>query len=494
MRNIRLASIAGGVLLGALFSQAFAWSISGTVQDKATGAPLAGVSINSFNYGGIDVKTDDAGAFSIDESISSLAGVKKYNANVHFDGFMLSIENIHANVLKVSMIDALGKVVYQRTLHQVNGFVTLDLSKYMARGVKFARLNTDGANTSYMLTNKGALLKEGDPLPSFGFYKDGYQNKNYQMTQENETGVIVQMEKASSNPTSSSSVSSSSKEETVVDCSGKTAKGGKDENLSVTVDGKQRTFIMHVPSAYKGDKPVPMVVDYHAVTGNGQGQMNGTTYKAETDPEGVISLYPDGTKSADASKMGPGWNVGPCCSDDDDIAFSRAMIKKVEEIACIDSKRIYATGFSMGGGMSNHVACFMSDVFAAVAPAGMDLNKDNSKDCKPVRPISIIMFRGTNDQTCRWQGGDSGFNDGMNFLGAEGNFKFWGEKNGCDVSSEIKNSDGCREYTGCKDGVRVVLCVDKNVGAGGFMGGGPDGHAQGDGKIGWPFLKEFSLP
>ena len=279
-----------------------------------------------------------------------------------------------------------------------------------------------------------------------------------------------------------------------MDCSGKTAKGGKDENLSVTVDGKQRTFIMHVPSAYKGDKPVPMVVDYHAVTGNGQGQMNGTTYKAETDPEGVISLYPDGTKSADASKMGPGWNVGPCCSDDDDIAFSRAMIKKVEEIACIDSKRIYATGFSMGGGMSNHVACFMSDVFAAVAPAGMDLNKDNSKDCKPVRPISIIMFRGTNDQTCRWQGGDSGFNDGMNFLGAEGNFKFWGEKNGCDVSSEIKNSDGCREYTGCKDGVRVVLCVDKNVGAGGFMGGGPDGHAQGDGKIGWPFLKEFSLP
>ena len=508
MWSPRLYSLAGSaVLLGALCSQAFAWSISGVVQDKATGAPLAGVTINSFNYGGINASTDATGAFSIDENSAALTATKKYSANVRFDGSMLSIENVHANVLKVSMIDALGKVVYQRTLHQVNGYVTLDLSKYTARGVKFARLNTDGANTSYMLSSKGALLKEGDPLPSFGFFKQGYQNKNYQMTQEVETNVIIQMEVASNNPTSSAAISSSSqnttessssakssssKNETPVDCSGKTAKAG-DQNLSVNVDGKNRTFILHIPSAYKGDKPVPLVVDYHAVTGNGQGQMSGTTYKAETDPEGVISLYPDGTKSADPSKMGPGWNVGPCCSDDDDIAFSRAMIKKVEEMACIDTKRVYATGFSMGGGMSNHVACFMSDVFAAVAPAGMDLNSVNSAKCNPERPISIIMFRGTQDGTCRWEGGDSGFNDGMNFLGAEGNFKFWADKDGCTGEPTI-NSDGCREYSNCKDGTKVVLCVDKNVGGGGFFGGGSNGHAQGDGKIGWPFLKQFTLP
>ena len=96
--------------------------------------------------------------------------------------------------------------------------------------------------------------------------------------------------------------------------------------------------------------------------------------------------------------MGPGWNVGPCCSDDDDVKFSREMIAAVEEIACIDKKRVYAAGFSMGGGMSNHVACFMSDIYAAVAPAAMDLNTTNSAKCNPTRPISVIMFRGTNDQ------------------------------------------------------------------------------------------------
>jgi polyhydroxybutyrate depolymerase len=136
----------------------------------------------------------------------------------------------------------------------------------------------------------------------------------------------------------------------------------------------------------------------------------------------------------------------------------------------------------MGGGMSNHVACFMSDVYAAVAPAGMDLNTTNSAKCNPERPISVIMFRGTNDNVCRYQGGDSGYGDGLNFLGAERNFKFWAEKNGCE-GSPSKNSDGCQEYSKCKDGTKVVLCTKQ--------GGG---HEQGDGKIGWPFLKQFTLP
>jgi polyhydroxybutyrate depolymerase len=53
----------------------------------------------------------------------------------------------------------------------------------------------------------------------------------------------------------------------------------------------------------------------------------------------------------------PGWNVGPCCSDDNDVDFTREMIAAVEETACIDKKRVYATAFSMGGSMAHQVAC-----------------------------------------------------------------------------------------------------------------------------------------
>ena len=272
-------------------------------------------------------------------------------------------------------------------------------------------------------------------------------------------------------------------EEEIIDCTGKTAKSG-DQRVSVTVNGKKRTFTMHVPSSYKGDKAVPLVVDYHPIGGSGEGQMRDTKYKSQTDPEGVITLYPDGTSMGGGGMMGnmPGWNVGPCCSADDDTTFTLEMIRYVEEVACINPKRVYATGYHIGGGMAHHVACFMADVFAAVAPAAMDLNKTNSAKCNPDRPISIIMFRGKKDNVCPYIGGDSGYKDGLNFLGAEDNFKFWAEKNGC-TGSPTTNSDGCMEYSKCKGGTKVVLCAKED--------GGPE---QGDGKIGWPFLKQFKLP
>ena len=494
----KLLGIASGLALSS--SLAFAWSIDGVVKSKVSGRLLSGVKINTFNFGGYETTSGADGTFSLSGGTDALPGMKVANMAIHMEGGMLTIYNADANNLKVSVIDALGKVLAQSNPGHVQGIVTLNFGK-LARGAKFIRINADSDRATYMVTSKGvkALKKEGDLLPMLQFALDGYANLAYQMQAEVETGVTIEMVRPSADASSSSeaieppkssssqqveppksSSSAGSDEPIVVDCSGKTAKVGDKQNMSVTVDGKQRTFIMHIPSAYKGDKPVPLVIDYHPIGGSGNGQFNSSPYKAMTDPEGVITLYPDGTSKPGG--MGNGWNVGPCCSNDDDVKFSYAMIDKLKEIACIDPQRIYATGFSMGGGMSNHVACMMSDVFAAVAPAAMDLNKTNSAQCKMSRPISVINFRGTNDPVCKYQGGDSGFNDGLNFLGAEGTFKFWAEKNGC-TGSPSKNSNGCDEYSNCQDGVKVVLCTKQ--------GGG---HDYGDASIGWPFLKQFTLP
>ncbi len=489
MRSPKPLSIASGVaLLGVLSGQAFAWSIDGVVKSKISGRLLFGVKINTFNFGGYETSSAEDGTFHLSgEGTDALESARSPDMAIHMEGSSLTLYNADARSLKVSVISALGKVLKESNLGQVQGIASLDLGK-LAKGAKFIRISADRVNSTYMLTDNGvkALKKEGDPLPMLQFSTEGYANKTYLMQAETETGVTIEMERPSSSSSSSvdpvlsssAPVSSSSKQDDCpADCTGKTYQAG-DHKMSVNVDGKDRTFIMHVPSAYKGDKPVPMVVDYHPIGGSGQGQLQGTTYKALTDPEGVISLYPDGTTKT----MGPGWNVGPCCSYDDDIKFSREMIKAVEEKVCIDKKRVYATGFSMGGGMSNHVACFMSDIYAAVAPAAMDLNTTNSAQCNPERPVPIIMFRGTADNVCRYEGGDSGFNDGLNFLGAEGNFKFWAGKDGC-TGVATTNSDGCKEYSTCRDGVKVILCTKQ--------GGG---HEQGDGKIGWPFLKSFTMP
>ena len=498
MRNPQIANIASIALLGPLSSQAFAWSIDGVVKSKISGRLLGGVKISTFNFGGYETTSAEDGTFRLSgDGTTAIASTKASNVALHMEGNMLTIYNADSRSLSVSVINSLGKVLKKNNIENVQGIVSLDLGK-LARGAKFIRVSADNRNSTFMVTDKGvtALKKEGELLPMLQFAMDGYANFVYQMQAETETGVTIVMERpASSSSTEVKPAESSSSQQVeppkssssagsdkpiVVDCSGKTAQSGKDETVRLTVQGSsgQRSFIMHVPSAYKGDKAVPLVIDYHPIGGSSEGQMNGTTYKSQTDPEGVISLYPQGTTKT----MGPGWNVGPCCSNDDDLEFTREMIKYVREKACIDPQRIYATGFSMGGGMSNHVACMMSDVFAAVAPAAMDLNRTNSAKCTKARPISVINFRGTADQVCKYQGGDSGYNDGLNFLGAEGTFKYWAEADGC-TGAPTTNSDGCQEYSNCRDGVKVVLCTKQ---------GGQ--HEQGDGRIGWPFLKQFTLP
>lgn len=491
----KLAAIAGGVAICSSLS--FGWSISGAVYSKQ-GQPLSGVKISAFNFASITAETAENGTFNISDGTSAIKGSIASSNQVFLNGNVLTINNLNAKTVKVYAINALGKITYQRTLNNVFGSANFDLSKNQGKSIKFIRISVDNSNASFIVGGKGILLKEGDLLPMFLFTKDGFQNTNYQMTKEIETDVRVTMEESSNTQISSAVIeikssddkvvqassssqapASSSTKEEVVDCSGKTYAAGN-HDMSVNVGGKQRTFIMRVPSAYKGDKPVPLLIDYHPIGGASSSHMNTSSYKDYTDPEGVISLYPQGTTKT----MGPGWNVGPCCSNDDDLAFTTEMIKFAEEKLCIDKKRIYAAGFSMGGGMSNHVACMMNDVFAAVAPAAMDLNKTNSVQCKKTRPISVIEFRGTSDPVCRYTGGDSGMNDGLNFLGAEGNFKFWADFDECS-GSPTKNSDGCQEYSNCKDGTKVVLCTDYK---------GKTGHDYGDGQTGWKFLKQFTLP
>jgi polyhydroxybutyrate depolymerase len=254
-----------------------------------------------------------------------------------------------------------------------------------------------------------------------------------------------------------------------------------DRNESVTVGSSCRTYILHVPSSYAGASAVPLVVDFHALGGSGTGEEGTSPYKAQTDPEGVITSYPNGL----SGPAGAAWNVGPCCvANVDDVAFARALVAQVETEACIDAKRIYAVGFSMGGGMSHYLACHAADLFAAVAPAAFDLLQENVSDCTPLRPIAEMSFRDTGDPIVPYAGGASSLVPGMpvTFLGAAGTFQKWAQIDGCTGSPSTADANGCQFYSACQGGVKVALCTKQ---------GGT--HEPGNASVGWPFLKQYTL-
>lgn len=250
-----------------------------------------------------------------------------------------------------------------------------------------------------------------------------------------------------------------------------------DTSVTVQLAGVSRSYLLHVPVAYDGSSPVPLLVDFHGIGGTGRTELTASPYPAVTDPEGVIMAFPDGLPGP----IGTAWNMGPCCvADVDDLAFARALVTDVQRVACIDSDRVYAVGVLTGGGMVYHLACHAADVFAAVAPAAFDLLQETVDDCVPSRPITIMSFRGTADSRVPYAGGASSVVPGMpiTFLGATGTLQRWGELNKCTGALSAEDSNGCAFYSGCADGVDVALCTAD--------GGGEDPGAA---DVAWPVLK-----
>jgi polyhydroxybutyrate depolymerase len=270
--------------------------------------------------------------------------------------------------------------------------------------------------------------------------------------------------------------------QSVVTCvAGMTLPAG-DTNASIEVGGTMRSYILHVPSSVTGQTPVPLVLDFHPILADDNYEATNSGYKALADQEGFVVAFPDGIDNA--------WNIGPCCTMSrtvDDLGFARALVTKIEGGGCIDPKRVYAVGYSMGGGMSHYLGCNAADVFASVAPAAFDLLEDSEEPCHPSRPITELSFRGTADPIVPYAGGASmppnGLDVTIHFLGAVGTFQKWAQLDGCTGSPSAADSNGCSTYSQCSAGVEVTLCTTQ--------GGG---HVTGNPQIGWAMLKNHPMP
>jgi polyhydroxybutyrate depolymerase len=254
-----------------------------------------------------------------------------------------------------------------------------------------------------------------------------------------------------------------------------------DTDVTVRVGDSSRSYVLHVPEAYDGTTAVPLIVDFHGIGESGRSEFEASPYPAVTDPQGVIMAFPDGAPGP----LGSAWNFGPCCvADVDDLAFARAVVNDITTNACIDPARIYAVGVLTGGGMVQHLACEAADLFAAISPAAFDLLEETAPDCAPARPITVMSFRGTEDDRVPYEGGPSSVVPGMpiTFLGAQRSVERWAEINDCTGPLSAEDENGCAFYAGCAEGVDVALCT--------AYGGG---EAPGDARVAWPVLARHSL-
>jgi polyhydroxybutyrate depolymerase len=256
-----------------------------------------------------------------------------------------------------------------------------------------------------------------------------------------------------------------------------------DQERQVTINDTVRTYTMHVPANYGGNAPVPLVLDFHPMgLGALQWEEANSGYKALSDQEGFIVVWPHGLENS--------WNLGPCCTTSttiDDFGFARAIVRQLAIEACIDPRRIYAVGDSMGGSMAYYLACKQAEIFASIAVSSMDLFADSQLTCEPSRPVAEISFRGTADTVVPYAGGTSsppGHSEFVNtLLGAVGTFEKWAAIDQCAGEPSAADANGCSTYSNCQDGTVVTLCSVQD-----------GGQVMGDANTAWSMLKAHPMP
>ena len=169
--------------------------------------------------------------------------------------------------------------------------------------------------------------------------------------------------------------------------------------LSLTVAGAQRTVILHIPTGYAGH-PTPLVLNMHGSQSTAAQQLALSGMDATADADSFIVAYP---QAFIPSGAGFEWNVpgqplfggAPVpAGSPDDVTFLEQVVSTIGQSDCIDTNRVFATGFSGGARMASQLGCDASQVFAAIAPvSGLRL----PTPCPSTRPVPVVSFHGTAD-------------------------------------------------------------------------------------------------
>jgi polyhydroxybutyrate depolymerase len=221
----------------------------------------------------------------------------------------------------------------------------------------------------------------------------------------------------------------------------------------ITSGGVIRHYLLHVPSSYEADVPIPLVLNFHGLTSNSQQEENLTGMSAKADSAGFIVVYPDGLNAE--------WFDGPGSQGQADLQFVRDLIGEIKSHYKIDPKRIYATGISNGGGMTNRLGCDMADEIAAIAPDSGAYNF--WQQCQPSRPVPVLAFHGLNDNLVPYTGGESPMLEPPipDWAAA------WADRDGCKAAyADTAPTAGVsvRTWSGCPGNAEVILYTLENHG------------------------------
>jgi len=187
---------------------------------------------------------------------------------------------------------------------------------------------------------------------------------------------------------------------------------------SIFHDGVYRQYITYIPDSYDPLVDVPLLFNFHGLTGTAYTTMWHADFRPISDTANFIIVHPQGLLDNTGLTH---WNIGQ--SSVDDIGFIEVLHQKLTLEYSIDLNKVYSAGMSNGGYMSYYLSCAMSDKIAAIASVTGAMSQYTETICNPTHPTPVMEIHGTADSTVPFNSIISGL-------------EYWRDYNNCSSTAD----------------------------------------------------------
>ncbi|NLO24207.1 MAG: esterase [Fibrobacter sp.] len=407
MKKMGVLKLGLAVALSAVVSNAFI--VTGTVSNE-NGEKIKGADVTLINNN-ISTKTDETGSFTLEYDPISIQAT----SNPGFVGVkngVLSYAQSSSGPVQVQIFDALGFRVMDQKLF---GSGSVDLRGFVkSEGTYFARIHMGSAQQNLKFTAKGSyeasvsnnaskILKKDAAGDDLRVIAEGYDTLVVTLTNL-DTNVTLTLKKTEpvysfgyalkNTPTPSKGCGMNSTLTAT-----KNVENG--QRFEMKVNGLTREFFITLPKNYDNTKPYKILFAMHCMGSNAEDFVHhAPDYDHPSPYYGQQNLDTEGNYifiSPRGDTDGMPWSV----SSDKDHVFFDQLLTLLENNYCIDTSRVFVTGFSFGAMVTNSLAQDFQHRIRAVAvyaTADYNIYLPTNKG----KPISWMAVHGKNDGICNY--------------------------------------------------------------------------------------------
>lgn len=173
---------------------------------------------------------------------------------------------------------------------------------------------------------------------------------------------------------------------------------------TITVDGKQRQYIIHLPPGYENVDKLPVLFGLHGGGGTYKNTISFYNLNGLADKNGFIVIYPN---AIGKSWTIPGFSTRAKGNDStvNDVHFISVLIDTIIQHYKGDSTEIFATGISRGGEFSLYLAYKLSSRIRAIASVCASVPEPVLNHYSFRHPTPVLLINGTSDPLIPYYGG-----------------------------------------------------------------------------------------